>query len=60
MKILILTNLHAKRTTMLWLFIAAISIRQTSEIRSRLIIRCVNGDSTNNDLQNIHINQKIE
>jgi hypothetical protein len=27
-----------------WLFIAVISIRQISKIRSRLIIRCVNGD----------------
>ena len=29
-----------------WLFIAVISIRQTSENGNRLRIRCVNGDST--------------
>jgi hypothetical protein len=36
------------------LFIAVISIRQTSEKRSRLIIRCVNGDSTDRHSNSFH------
>ena len=37
-----------------WLFIAVMSIRQTSEIRSRLIITCVNGDSTDRHSNSFH------
>jgi hypothetical protein len=37
-----------------WLFIAVISIRQTSEKKPRLIIRCVNGDSTNRHSNSFH------
>ena len=37
-----------------WLLIAVISIQQTSEIRSRLIIRSVNGDSTDRHLNSFH------
>jgi len=37
-----------------WLFIAVISIWQTSERRSRFIIRCVNSDSTDRHSNSFH------